>query len=142
MNNERDATATSGVHRRQFNHGAPSVLFALAVVAMTIAAVGGQQVPTVVLGTYTPAQAQAGHAAYLQQCAGCHLPDLRGSGDAPALTGPDFRAKWGPRAVNDLFTDIVQTMPPTNPGALGEKGTSEVTAYLLQINGRPPASSR
>ena len=26
-------------------------------------------------------------------------------------------------------------MPPTNPGALGEQGTLNVTAYLLQING-------
>ena len=28
-------------------------------------------------------------------------------------------------------------MPPTNPGALGEEGTLEVTAFLLQINGAP-----
>ena len=73
----------------------------------------------------------------MQQCAGCHLPDLRGSGDAPALTGPDFTAKWGPQAVNELFTHIVQTMPPTNPGALGERGTLDVTAYLLEVNGAP-----
>ena len=54
------------------------------------------------------------------------------------MQGADFRAKWGPRAVNELFTYLVQTMPPTSPGALGEQGTLEVTAFLLQINGAPP----
>ena len=56
--------------------------------------------------------------------------------------GVDFRAKWGPRAINELFTYIVQTMPPTNPGALGEAGNLNVTAYLLQINGARLACSR
>src|SRR5262249_2400153 len=86
---------------------------------------------------YTAAQAQSGQAAYRQNCAGCHLPDFRGSGDAPAVAGPDFAAKWGTRAVNDLFTYLVQSMPPTNPGSLGEAGTLDVTAYLLQVNGAP-----
>ncbi len=113
------------------------LLGSAAFVATTMASVGGQQVPPVGTGAYTAAQAQAGRAAYAQQCAGCHLADFRGSGDAPALTGPDFTAKWGPRAVNELFTFLVQTMPPTNPGSLGEQGTLEVTAYLLQINGAP-----
>ncbi len=106
-----------------------------AFVGMTMASVGGQQAQPPAPGAYTAAQAQAGQAAYARQCAGCHSPDFRGSGDAPAVAGPDFIAKWGPRAVNELFTYVVQTMPPTNPGALGEAGTLEVTAYLLQING-------
>jgi PQQ-dependent dehydrogenase (methanol/ethanol family) len=118
--------------------GAPSLLFGAAAFAgMTIASVGGQQVAPAAAGVYTAAQGQAGRAAYAQQCAGCHLADFRGSGDAPALTGPDFTAKWGPRAVNELFTYIVQSMPRTNPGSLGEQGTLAVTAYLLQINGAP-----
>ena len=87
---------------------------------------------------FTTAQAQAGLAAYAQQCAGCHGQDFLGSADAPSLQGEDFRAKWGPRAVNELFTTLVQTMPPTNPGALGEEGTLGVTALLLQINGARP----
>ena len=107
------------------------------VLGLTIASLGGQQAPSATAGVYTAAQAQAGEAAYAQQCAGCHLPDFRGSGDAPPVAGADFRAKWGPRAVNDLFTYLVQTMPPTNPGALGEQGTLAVTAYLLQVNGAP-----
>ena len=111
------------------------LLVGLAAFGTTIASVGGQQAQPRAGGAYTAAQAQAGQAAYARQCAGCHSADLRGSGDAPALTGPDFIAKWGSRAVNELFTYVVQSMPPTNPGSLGEAGMLEVTAYLLQING-------
>ncbi len=118
------------------NRTRASVLLGSAVfIGFTIASLGGQQAqPT---GIYTAAQAQAGQTAYAQQCAGCHGQDFSGSADAPALRGGDFRTKWGPRATNELFTYLVQTMPPTNPGALGEEGTLAVTAYLLQINGAP-----
>src|SRR5262245_58065623 len=109
-------------------------------VGMTIGSAGGtghQSPQPTAAGVYTTAQAQAGQTAYTQNCAGCHSSDFRGSGDAPAVAGPDFTAKWGPRAVNDLFTFLVQSMPPANPGSLGEAGTLNVTAYLLQINGAP-----
>ena len=106
-----------------------------AFVGTTMTSVGGQQAQPPAGGAYTAAQAQAGQAAYARQCAGCHSADLRGSGDAPAVAGPDFIAKWGSRAVNELFSYVVQSMPPTNPGSLGEAGTLDVTAYLLQING-------
>ncbi len=112
------------------------VLGTAVFVGFAIASTGGQQ-PPAGGAVYTATQAQAGEAAYAQQCAGCHLADFTGSGDAPPVAGADFRAKWGPRAVNELFTYLVQTMPPTSPGALGEQGTLNVTAYLLRINGAP-----
>jgi alcohol dehydrogenase (cytochrome c) len=116
------------------NRAKASFLLGSAVfIAFTIASLGGQQ--PAAGGVFTAAQAQAGENAYAQQCAGCHGADFRGSADAPALQGQDFRNTWGPQAVNELFTRIVQTMPPTNPGALGEEGSLAVTAYLLQING-------
>jgi alcohol dehydrogenase (cytochrome c) len=111
------------------------LLWSAAFVGMTMASVGGHQVRPVAAGAYTAAQAEAGQVAYARQCAGCHSADFRGTGDAPAVAGPDFAAKWGPRPVNELFTYLVQTMPPTNPGSLGDAGTLEVTAYLLRING-------
>lgn len=116
----------------------PSLLLYVApFVSITITMAGSQQPQPVAAGSYTAAQAQAGQSAYARQCAGCHSADFRGSGDAPAVAGEDFIAKWGPRAVNELFTYIAQTMPPTSPGALGEEGTLAVTAYLLQVNGAP-----
>src|SRR5688500_973880 len=107
-------------------------------IGLTIVSVGGQQAPPTSGSVFTAAQAQAGEAAYSQQCAACHGADFRGGGDAPPVAGVDFRAKWGPRAINELFTYIVQTMPPTAPGVLGEAGNLNVTAYLLQINGATP----
>jgi alcohol dehydrogenase (cytochrome c) len=111
------------------------LLIATGFIVFTIASLGGQQAQPAAAGVFTATQAQTGQAAYAQQCAGCHGQDFRGSADAPSLQGEDFRNKWGTRAVNELYTSIVQTMPPTNPGALGEDGTLAVTAFLLQING-------
>ena len=116
----------------------PLLIVAAIFLGFSIVSLGGQQAQPAAGGVFTTAQAQAGLAAYAQQCAGCHGQDFRGSADAPSLQGEDFRAKWGPRAVNELFTTLVQTMPPTNPGALGEEGTLGVTALLLQINGARP----
>lgn len=114
---------------------APLLTVAVIFIGLAIVSVGGQQAPPAAGGVFTAAQAQAGQSAYAQQCAGCHGQDFRGSADAPSVQGQDFRSKWGPRAVNELFTYLVQTMPPTNPGALGEEGTLAVTAFLLQLNG-------
>ncbi len=123
------------------NRTRASILAGSAVfIGFTIAATGGQQQPAAGGGIFTAAQAQAAQAAYAQQCAGCHGQDFRGSADAPAVQSADFRTKWGPRATNELFTYLVQTMPPTNPGVLGEEGTLAMTAFLLQLNGAAPGA--
>jgi len=91
-------------------------------------------------GAYTQAQADAGRTAYDVNCAGCHGPDLQGGSDAPALTGINFNNAWGSRPVNQLFTHIMQTMPPGSPGSLGEEMTLNVVAYLLQRMGAAPGN--
>ena len=91
-------------------------------------------------GAYTQAQAEAGRTAYDVNCAGCHGPDLQGGSDAPALTGINFNNAWGSRPVNQLFTHIMQTMPPGSPGSLGEEMTLNVVAYLLQRMGGAPGN--
>jgi len=72
---------------------------------------------------------------YSQRCASCHGAQFEGSGDAPALTGGTFLLKWRSKMISELFGLILQTMPPTNPGSLGEASALNATAYLLQING-------
>ena len=118
---------------------AASLLIVAAIfIGFTIASVGGQQAQPAAGGVFTAAQAQAGDRRRTRSnVPAATAQDFRGVGRRASRRGPDFRAKWGPRAVNELFTYLVQTMPPTNPGALGEQGTLDVTAYLLQINGAP-----
>ena len=88
-------------------------------------------------GIFSSAQAESGRAVYAQSCSGCHSADLSGSGDAPALVGSTFLLKWRPKMVSELFGEILQNMPPTNPGSLGETAALSATAYILQRNGSP-----
>src|SRR5215469_18325030 len=90
-----------------------------------------QQLP----GAYTAAQAAAGRTAYQQYCASCHLPDLRGSNEAPPLSGVNFLNTWRSRTAADLFNRIRNTMPANNPGTLGEQEATNIVAFLLQSNG-------
>ena len=89
-------------------------------------------------GVFTAAQAQAGRAVYDQNCSACHGANFEGSGDAPSLAGGTFMLKWGPKMVSELFGEILQTMPPTNPGSLGEPAALNATAYILDRNGAQP----
>jgi len=101
--------------------------------AITVSVVSGQQP-----GIFTPAQSQGGRAVYEQNCSACHGANFEGSGDAPALAGGTFMLKWGPKMVSELFGQILQTMPPTNPGSLGEPAALNATAYILERNGAQP----
>src|SRR5580692_1941844 len=126
---------------RHRNGGHPAVprstlssrlLFSVAVVALPLA-ISGQPGA----GIYTAAQAESGRALYARTCSGCHGADFAGSGDAPALTGGTFMLKWRPKMVSELFGEILQNMPPANPGSLGEAAALNATAYILQRNGAP-----
>ena len=85
--------------------------------------------------SYTEAQARAGAAVYFTTCASCHLTNLQGSGEAPALAGPDFLNTWGPRSVIELLELVATSMPPTAPQSLSGEEYAAVVAYLLSVNG-------
>ena len=86
-------------------------------------------------GTYTAAQATAGRTTYQAQCASCHLPDLKGSGDAAPLAGSEFMGSWGRRSPRELLSFMQLTMPPTRPGALSQEEYVNIAAFVLQQNG-------
>jgi mono/diheme cytochrome c family protein len=91
-------------------------------------------------GVYTDDQAKQGKVQYSQNCANCHLDDLSGSGQALPLVGDAFTQTWEGQTVNDLFQDILGTMPPPRPdqGAnLSADAALDVVAYLLQSNQFP-----
>jgi alcohol dehydrogenase (cytochrome c) len=86
-------------------------------------------------GPFTAQQADAGRAAYQQNCSGCHAADLSGIGNALPLSGLPFTGSWGNRTVGDLVGFMEGAMPPNNPGGLGEQNYLNIAAFVLQSNG-------
>jgi alcohol dehydrogenase (cytochrome c) len=91
-------------------------------------------------GPFTAAQAAAGRSAYQASCAGCHLDNLLGRNEAPALTGGNFMNAWGSRSSRELNSYIASAMPPGNIGGLGARTYLEITAFLLSANGAHPSA--
>jgi alcohol dehydrogenase (cytochrome c) len=93
-------------------------------------------------GPFTEAQAAAGRASYLANCAGCHLADLRGANEARPLAGPDFMRTWSGRTPQELVAYLGVTMPPppAAPDSLGAVSYVNLAAFLLQANGATPGA--
>jgi glucose dehydrogenase len=88
-------------------------------------------------GIYSTAQAEAGQSAFNAKCSACHGDDLRGSEHAPPLRGRRFWREWDDETVRSLYSRIISTMPPSDPGSLAPKETIDIVTYLLQSNGLP-----
>jgi quinoprotein glucose dehydrogenase len=88
-------------------------------------------------GTYTEAQAERGKAAYEEQCAFCHLSDLRGQGFAPALVDDTFLQRWQDGDLGELFAILQATMPQDRPASLSDEQYADIVAYLLKSNRYP-----
>ncbi len=84
--------------------------------------------------SYSDSQAASGQTLYAQNCAACHLPDLTGSFEAPALNDSNFRNNWSNRNVAELVDLLRRTMPPQAPASLTEQQYVELIAYLLSEN--------
>lgn len=89
-------------------------------------------------GPFTAEQSTAGLALYQTHCASCHLANLGGRNEAPQLAGANFLTAWTRRSSRDLFVNIKSTMPPSQPGGLGEDAYLNLTAFLLHANGAAP----
>ena len=121
------------MHRRHYGRyrGGWGVLAGAAALAAAPLAASAQ----LASAAYTAAEADAGAAIYERTCAACHLPDLGGSFEAPALTGPTFRGAWGERPVEELIELVRLTMPPGAGGSLAPGEYASVVAYVLRENG-------
>src|SRR5258706_5395790 len=106
----------------------------VAGLATGLVLLSGQQAPA---APYTAAQAAAGRTTYQAQCSSCHLPDLKGSGDAAPLAGSEFIDAWGRRSPRELLSFMQLTMPPASPGALSQEEYVNIAAFILQSNGVP-----
>jgi mono/diheme cytochrome c family protein len=105
---------------------------------LLICVAAGAQVSTSVWdGIYTSGQAKRGEPLYKQKCASCHGDALDGSGQAPALSGAEFRSNWNGQTVGDLFDKMQATMPGDNPGSLSKDQNADILALMLKVNEFP-----
>jgi mono/diheme cytochrome c family protein len=104
---------------------------AAALVASGAALVASQ---TTAPPVFTAQQATAGRAAYVKSCASCHMPDLSGNAEVPALAGTAFMSTWSPRRTKELFDYMSASMPYGQP-SLSTAAYESIAAYLLQSNG-------
>ena len=110
-----------------------AICIAAATLGLSIAMFAAQQ--SARTGPFTADQAAAGRAIYQATCSTCHLPDLKGTFEAPPLAGANFLNMWRNRPASDLFTRIRNSMPITNPGSLSDQDAANLVAYILQANG-------
>lgn len=114
-------------------------LVALPVVwlALVTASTHAAQGKSVNDGVYTEAQATRGAGTYRKDCSSCHGDGLEGDGFAPGLAGFEFMSSWNGTSVGDLFDRVRQSMPPSNPSAVGAQDKADIIAYLLKSNKFP-----
>jgi len=91
-------------------------------------------------GIFSEEQARLGQNAYRNKCAACHGADLASGEHAPALKGGAFWSQWDQETVRSLYSRIISTMPPDDPGSVASKDVIDIVAYVLQTNGVQPGS--
>src|SRR5436309_9032342 len=112
------------------------------VLVLLVAIAGAAEAQTVSIwdGVYSEDQAARGNTGFAAHCANCHGASLRGTGEAPALVGPQFLSDFDGLSLGDLFDRIRTTMPQDNPASLSRDAYADILAFLLQANGLPPGA--
>lgn len=82
---------------------------------------------------YTASQASSGAIVYAQSCAQCHGANLQGQ-SGPTLKGSSFNVAYS--RASALYNFIRTQMPANAPGSLSAAQYQDVTAFILQQNGR------
>jgi alcohol dehydrogenase (cytochrome c) len=113
----------------------------LGAAALVSAALGSVALGQSAAGPFTQAQVDAGRQAFADNCAACHLADLTGTNDAPALAGSAFMGAWGKRTTAQLYSKIHTTMPLGRGGSLDEATYAGLVAYILRANGATPGTT-
>lgn len=108
------------------------------LLAALFAGVGFAASRTTLDGVYSQEQADRGLAAYGRNCAGCHQPDLNGTGGAPPLHTSTFTDNWREGYLSNLFHHIQTWMPPQDrKGTLPEQQYLDIMTYILSANEFP-----
>lgn len=84
---------------------------------------------------YTTAQAEHGHALYLENCVVCHGSSLNDGQFGAPLKGSYFRGRWKDRTAAELFALTTATMPPSQPMLLPNEDYAAILAFIFERNG-------
>lgn len=110
---------------------AATLLIVLFLILLFAVLASAQEAPAPV---FTAEQASAGKTAFEKSCAACHMQNLSGDADAPALVGASFMSTWRTRTTRDLREYMSTSMPPGS-SPLGADVYTSITAYVLKSNG-------
>lgn len=118
---------------------------AAALVSITAVAAPKAKAPkgpaaSTMTGVYTAEQAAEGKVIYDGACAQCHKPELKGSFEAPPLTGR-LIANWSGGSVGALHSYMQKAMPLFAPGSLSAENNAKLIAYILKTDGYPAGST-
>lgn len=91
----------------------------------------------ILVGVYSPEQAEAGAAVFDDSCAACHAGNLRGTPGAPGLIGIRFDLRWEEETLGEMFTYLKENMPAGNPGSLTDDRYVQAMAHILSVQGYP-----
>ena len=94
-------------------------------------------------GVYTKAQADGAKAQFDKICAECHpftVAEKKKIKDIPLGDEPFFE-NWEGRALSEIVTTVVLTMPNDGSAVVSDEEALDLVAYILQKNGFPAGSS-
>ena len=80
-------------------------------------------------GVYSAAQSARGKDLFTETCLECHT--------TADHSGQSFQNSWIGRMLSELIQYLREKMPKSNPGSLTPEQYSEVTAFILSLNGLP-----
>lgn len=83
-----------------------------------------------------PAVRKMGMRMFANNCAQCHGADAKGSYGFPNLADDDWIFGGSPADIKASIVQGRQAAMPAWGSVIGEQGITDVTAYLLSINGR------
>ena len=86
-------------------------------------------------GVFSKAQVEHGAKLFQERCAGCHGDRLEGGDHGPPLRDDAFWQEWTGQPARALYSRVISTMPPDEPGGLAEKDVIDILAHLAVVNG-------
>ena len=124
---------------------------ALLAARLTLSSLSGEESPapapapalarTAADGVFSEAQVVRGRRAYNSLCARCHGEALGGGEDSPALLDQTFFKGWTGKTLGELVEYTRTEMPSDGPGKVTRKQSTDISAYILNLNGFPTGAN-